>query len=137
MRTHLNKDLHVSHETIYKTLYIQTRGALKKELQHCLRSQRVMRRSKHATLKGKGLGKIVDPVHLSERPPEVADRVVLGHWEGDLIVGSGNSYIATLVERHSRYVMLVKVGSNKTAAVISALIAQSKRLPDELYKTLT
>ena len=137
MRTHLNKDLHVSHETIYKTLYIQTRGALKKELQQCLRSQRVMRRSKHATLKGKGLGKIVDAVHISERPPEVADRAVPGHWEGDLIAGSGNSYIATLVERHSRYVMLVKVASNKTAAVISALIAQSKKLPDELYKTLT
>ncbi|PKI02537.1 IS30 family transposase [Glaciecola sp. 33A] len=137
MRTYPNKDLHVSHETIYKTLYIQTRGALKKELQKCLRSQRVMRRSKHATLKGKGLGKIVDAVHISERPPEVADRAVPGQWEGDLIAGSGNSYIATLVERHSRYVMLVKVASNKTAAVISALINQSKKLPDELYKTLT
>jgi IS30 family transposase len=137
MRTYPNKDLHVSHETIYKTLYIQTRGALKKELQQCLRSQRVMRRSKHATLKGKGLGKIVDAVHISERPPEVADRAVPGHWEGDLIAGSGNSYIATLVERHSRYVMLVKVASNTTAAVISALINQSKKLPDELYKTLT
>ncbi len=137
MRTYSNKDLHVSHETIYKTLYVQTRGALKKELQQCLRSQRVMRRSKHATLKGKGLGKIVDAVHISERPPEVADRAVPGHWEGDLIVGSGNSYIATLVERHSRYVMLVKVGSNKTVAVIDALIKQSKKLPEELYKTLT
>ena len=137
MRTYSNKDLHVSHETIYKTLYVQTRGALKKELQQCLRSQRVMRRSKHATLKGKGLGKIVDAVHISERPPEVADRAVPGHWEGDLIAGSGNSYIATLVERHSRYVMLVKVGSNKTVAVIDALIKQSKKLPEELYKTLT
>jgi IS30 family transposase len=137
MRTYPNKDLHVSHETIYKTLYIQTRGALKKELQQCLRSQRVMRRSKHATLKGKGLGKIVDSVHISERPPEVADRAVPGHWEGDLIAGSGNSYIATLVERYSRYVLLVKVASNKTAAVIRALISQSKKLPNELYKTLT
>jgi IS30 family transposase len=137
MRTYSNKDLHVSHETIYKTLYVQTREALKKELQQCLRSQRVMRRSKHATLKGKGLGKIVDAVHISERPPEVADRAVPGHWEGDLIAGSGNSYIATLVERHSRYVMLVKVGSNKTVAVIDALIKQSKKLPEELYKTLT
>ncbi|WP_412970822.1 IS30 family transposase [Glaciecola sp. MF2-115] len=137
MRTYLNKDLHVSHETIYKTLYAQTRGALKKELQQCLRSQRVLRRSKHATLKGKGLGKIVDAVHISERPAEVKDRAVPGHWEGDLIAGSGNSYIATLVERHSRYVMLVKVGSNKTAAVIDALIKQSKKLPEELYKTLT
>jgi IS30 family transposase len=137
MRTYPNKDLHVSHETIYKTLYIQTRGALKKELQQCLRSQRVMRRSKHATLKGKGLGKIVDSVYISERPPEVADRAVPGHWEGDLIAGSGNSYIATLVERYSRYVLLVKVASNKTAAVIRALISQSKKLPNELYKTLT
>jgi len=137
MRTYPNKDLHVSHETIYKTLYIQTRGALKKELQQCLRSQRVMRRSKHATLKGKGLGQIVDPVHISERQAEVADRAVPGHWEGNLIAGSKNSYIATLVERHSRYVLLAKVSANKTVDVISALIEQSKKLPDELYKTLT
>jgi IS30 family transposase len=137
MHTYSDKDLHVSHETIYKTLYIQTRGALKKELSKHLRSQRVMRRSKHATLKGKGLGKIVDAVNISERPPEVEDRAVPGHWEGDLIAGSGNSYIATLVERHSRYVMLAKVSSNKTAAVIDALIKQSKKLPSELYKTLT
>lgn len=137
MHTYSDKDFHVSHETIYKTLYIQTRGALKKELLKHLRSQRVMRRSKHATLKGKGLGKIVDAVNISERPPEVEDRAVPGHWEGDLIAGSGNSYIATLVERHSRYVMLAKVSSNKTAAVIDALIKQSKKLPSELYKTLT
>jgi IS30 family transposase len=96
-----------------------------------------MRRSKHATLKGKGLGKIVDAVHISERTPEVADRAVPRHWEGDLIASSGNSYIATLVERHSRYIMLVKVASSKTAAVIDALIKQSKKLPEELYKTLT
>jgi IS30 family transposase len=137
MRTYSDKDLHVSHETIYKTLYVQARGALKKELQKHLRSQRVMRRSKHATLKGKGLGKIVDAVNISERPPEVEDRAVPGHWEGDLIAGSGNTYIATLVERHSRYVMLAKVSSNKTVAVIDALIKQSKKLPNELYKTLT
>ena len=96
-----------------------------------------MRRSKHATLKGKGLGRIVDAVHISKRPPEVNDRAVPGHWEGDLIAGSGNSYIATLVERHSRYVMLAKVCNNKTATVIKALISQSKKLPEELYKTLT
>jgi IS30 family transposase len=137
MRTYSDKDLHVSHETIYKTLYVQARGALKKELQKHLRSQRVMRRSKHATLKGKGLGKIVDAVNISERPPEVEDRAVPGHWEGDLIAGSGNTYIATLVERHSRYVMLAKVSSNKTVAVIDALIKQSKKLPNKLYKTLT
>ncbi len=137
MRTYSNKDFHVSHETIYKTLYVQARGALKKELQKCLRTQRVIRHSKHTTLKGKGLGKIVDAVHISERPQEVKDRAVPGHWEGDLIAGSGNSYIATLVERHSRYVMLVKVSSNKTVPVIDALIKQSKKLPAELYKTLT
>ena len=96
-----------------------------------------MRRSKHATLKGKGLGKIVDAVHISERTPEVADRAVPRHWEGDLIASSGNSYIATLVERHTRYIMLVKVASSKTAAVIDALIKQSEKLPEELYKTLT
>ena len=137
MRTYSNKDFHVSHETIYKTLYVQTRGALKKELQKYLRTQRVIRRSKHATFKGKGLGKIVDAVNISERPQEVKDRAVPGHWEGDLIAGSGNSYIATLVERHSRYVMLAKVSSNKTVVVIDALIKQSKKLPSELYKTLT
>ena len=137
MRTYSDKEFHVSHETIYKTLYVQTRGALKKELQKCLRSQRVIRRSKHATLKGKGLGKIVDAVRISERPPEVKDRAVPGHREGDLIAGSGNSYIATLVERHSRYVMLAKVSNNKTVTVINALIKQSKKLPEELYKTLT
>jgi IS30 family transposase len=137
IRTYSDKDLHVSHEIIFKTLYVQTLGALKKELQKYLRSQRVMRRSKHATLKCKGLGKILDAVNISERQPEVKDRVVPGHWEGDLIAGSGNSYIATLVERHSRYVMLAKVLSNKTIAIIDALIKQSKKLPDELYKTLT
>ena len=126
MHTYSDKDFHVSHETIYKTLYIQTRGALKKELLKHLRSQRVMRRSKHATLKGKGLGKIVDAVNISERPPEVEDRAVPAHWEGDLIAGSGNSYIATLVERHSQYVMLAKVSSNKTAAVIDALSSNPK-----------
>ena len=132
-----NEDLNVSHETIYKTLYIQTRGALKKELQKHLRTQRVVRKSKHATLKGKGLGKIVDAVPISERPSNVEDRAVPGHWEGDLIQGSGNSFIATLVERHSRYVMLVKVPNNKTKPVIEALIKQANKLPAELYKSLT
>lgn len=127
----------VSHETIYKTLYIQARGALKKELQACLRSQRVMRRSKHATLKGKGLGRIVDAIPISERPASVEDRAIPGHWEGDLIQGSHNSYILTLVERHSRYVMLAKIPDNKTTTVIPALIKQAKKLPTELYKTLT
>jgi len=128
---------HVSHETIYKTLYIQTRGALKKGLQKCLRSKRIMRHSKHATLKSKGLGKINDGISISERPSSVEDRMVPGHWEGDLIKGCNNTYIATLVERHSRYVMLVRVQDSKTKTVIEALIKNSKKLPSEMYKSLT
>ena len=131
------ENFYVSHETIYKTLYIQARGALKKELIQCLRSRRVKRRSKHSSLKDAGQGKIVDAVTISERPASVEDRAVPGHWEGDLIAGTHNSYIATLVERHSRYVMLVKVADRKTATVITALIKQSKKLPSELYKSLT
>ena len=133
----VGESFYVSHETIYKTLYIQARGALKKELVQCLRSQRVKRRSKHSSLKGKGLGKIVDAVSISERPASVEDRAIPGHWEGDLIAGSNNSYIATLVERHSRYVMLAKIADKKTVTVIAALIKQSKKLPSELYKSLT
>ena len=132
-----NEDYHVSHETIYKTLFIQSRGALKKELLQHLRTKRIMRRSKHASLKGQGLGKITNAVSISERPASVEDRAVPGHWEGDLIAGTNNSYIATLVERHTRYVMLAKIKSKDTESVISALIKQSKKLPDELYKSLT
>ncbi len=128
---------HVSHETIYKSLFIQARGVLKKELLACLRTQRVMRRSKHASLKGQGLGKIVDAVPISERPASVEDRAVPGHWEGDLITGSRNSYIATLVERQTRYVMLAKVENKTTETVIRALIKQARKLPSELYKSLT
>ena len=128
---------HVSHETIYKTLFIQARGVLKKELLACLRTQRIARRSKHASQKGKGLGKIVDAVPISERPATVEDRAVPGHWEGDLIEGSNRSFIATLVERQTRYVMLAKVENKTTDVVIQALIKQSGRLPDELYKSLT
>jgi IS30 family transposase len=127
----------VSHETIYKSLFIQARGALKKELQQYLRSQRVMRHSRHASLKGKGLGKIPNAVSISERPASVENRAVPGHWEGDLIQGTNNSFIATLVERHTRYVMLAKVDSKDTETVIAALIKQSKKLPSELYKSLT
>ena len=131
-----NEDFQVSHETIYKTLYIQMRGALKKELQKCLRSKRIMRYSRHATLKHKGLGKISDGVPIGERPDSVEDRVVPGHWEGDLIKGCNNTYIATLVERHSRYVMLVRVQDSKTKTVIEALIKNAKKLPSEMYKSL-
>ncbi len=127
----------VSHETIYRTLFIQSRGALKKELLQHLRTKRVMRRSKHSSLKGQGLGKIPNAVSISERPASVEDRAVPGHWEGDLIAGSSNTFIATLVERHTRYVMLAKIDNKNTQTVISALIKQSKKLPDELYKSLT
>jgi len=127
----------VSHETIYRSLYVQARGVLKKELQLYLRTHRAIRRSKHASLKQDGLGKIKNMVSIRERPASVEDRAVPGHWEGDLIGGSKNSYIATLVERHSRYVMLAKVKNKDTESVVSALIKQSKKLPGELYKSLT
>lgn len=132
-----DEGFNVSHETIYKTLFIQARGALKKELQQYLRTKRVMRRSRYSSLKGKGLGKIPNAVSISERPATVEDRAVPGHWEGDLIQGTNNSFIATLVERHSRYVMLAKVDCKNTETVIAALIKQSRKLPRELYKSLT
>jgi IS30 family transposase len=128
---------HVSHETIYQSLFIQARGALKKELTAHLRSQRTIRRSKHSKSKGVGQGEIKDIVSIRERPASVEDRAVPGHWEGDLIAGSKNTYIATLVERKTRYVMLAKVNGRDTATVIRALIKQSKKLPKELYKSLT
>lgn len=127
----------VSHETIYRSLYIQARGVLKKELLEHLRARRTIRRSRHASIKRSGLGHIKDAISISERPPSVEDRAVPGHWEGDLIGGSRNSYIATLVERHSRYVMLIKVANKDTESVVSALIRQSQKLPAELYQSLT
>ncbi len=127
----------VSHETIYRSLYIQARGVLKKELLAHLRAKRTVRRSKHASQKRKGNGQIKDAVSISERPASVEDRAVPGHWEGDLIGGSKNSYIATLVERHSRYVMLVKVANKDTESVVTALIKSAQKLPPELYKSLT
>ncbi|NQU56123.1 MAG: IS30 family transposase, partial [Rhodospirillales bacterium] len=122
---------------IYRSLFVQARGVLKKELMQYLRSKRTIRRSRHASLKRDGLGQIKDAISIRERPASVEDRAVPGHWEGDLIGGSKNSYIATLVERHSRYVMLAKVPNKDTQSVVSALIKQSKRLPRELYKSLT
>jgi IS30 family transposase len=127
----------VSHETIYRSLYIQARGVLKKELLAHLRARRTVRRSKHASQKRKGNGQIKDAVSISERPASIEDRAVPGHWEGDLIGGSKNSYVATLVERHSRYVMLVKVANKDTESVVTALIKSAQKLPRELYKSLT
>jgi len=128
---------HVSHETIYRSLYVQARGVLKKELLQHLRTKRTIRRSKTASLKDDGLGKITNTVSISERPASAEDRAVPGHWEGDLIAGSNGSHIATLVERHTRYVMLVKVEKKDTETVINALIKQAHKLPRELYKSLT
>ena len=127
----------VSHETIYRSLFIQARGALKKELLQHLRRTRVMRRSRHHTQKTGTHGRIVDAVSISERPATTEDRALPGHWEGDLLFGSRDSQIATLVERHTRYVMLVKVAGKDTETVINALIKNARKLPQELYKSLT
>jgi IS30 family transposase len=127
----------VSHETIYRSLFIQARGALKKELLQHLRKTRAMRRSRHHTQKTKDHGRITGTVSIRERPAAVEDRAVPGHWEGDLIMGSNNSQIATLVERHTRYVMLVRVRGKDTKTVINALIKHAHKLPRELYKSLT
>ncbi len=127
----------VSHETIYRSLFIQARGALKKELLQHLRRTRAMRRSHHYTQKSDDHGRIIDAVSIRERPASVEDRAVPGHWEGDLLCGSHNSQIATLTERHTRYVMLAKVDGKDTETVINALIKQAHKLPRELYKSLT
>lgn len=127
----------VSHETIYRSLYIQSRGALKKELLEYLRRTRAMRRSKHHTQKTSDHGRISDAVSISERPAAVEDRAVPGHWEGDLLFGGTKNQIATLVERQTRYVMLVKVGSKDTETVVNALIKNARKLPRELYQSLT
>jgi len=128
---------HVSHETIYRSLFIQARGVLKQELLACLRSQRTVRRSRHSLLKGRHLGNIPDAVSIRERPASVEDRAVPGHWEGDLIVGTRGSHIATLVERHSRYVMLAKIDSKDSATVVKALTRQARTLPAQLCLSLT
>ena len=127
----------VSHETIYRSLFIQARGALKKELLQHLRRTRGMRRSRHHTQKTENHGQIVGAVSISERPASAQDRAVPGHWEGDLMFGAHNSQIATLVERQTRYVMLAKVASKDTETVVDALIKNARKLPHELYKSLT
>lgn len=127
----------VSHETIYRTLFIQSRGALKKELLEHLRRTRAMRRSRHHTQKTADHGRISDTISIRERPAAVEDRAVPGHWEGDLLCGSGNSQIATLVERSTRYVMLVKVDRKDTRTVVDALIEHARQLPNQLYQSLT
>ena len=129
--------MRISHETIYRSLFIQARGVLKKELVSHLRSRRMMRRSKHATTDGQPRGRIIDGISIHERPADVEDRAIPGHWEGDLITGSNNTHIATLVERHSRFTMLVKVAGKDTNSVVTALSQQVRKLPAELRKSLT
>src|SRR5271154_4100750 len=132
-----DEGMHVSHETIYRSLFIQARGALKKELMDHLRSKRRMRRSRHASVHGHSQGRIVDAISIRERPAEVEDRAIPGHWEGDLLRGARNSHVATLVERHSRFVMLVQVPSKDTATVVAALSQQVRQLPVTLRRSLT
>lgn len=132
-----DETLHVSQETIYKSMFVQTRGVLKKELQKHLRSQRAFRHSRHSSRRGKRRGQIVDGVSIAERPAEVEDRAVPGHWEGDLLAGFASSYVATLVERQSRFTMLVKVNGKDTRTVVTALTKQVRKLPAQLRQSLT
>src|ERR1700758_4597083 len=128
--------MQVSHETIYRSLFLQTRGVLKKPLMAHLRTARQMRQAKGGTTKS-GLGQIVDTVSIRERPAEAKDRAVPGHWEGDLLTGTNNSHIATLVERHTRFVMLLKIPSRDTATVVGALTKHVRKLPQQLRRSLT
>ena len=132
-----DKSLRVSHETIYRSLFLQARGALKQELVRHLRSQRRIRRSRHSSIHGHSQGKIVDAISIRERPAEVEDRAIPGHWEGDLLRGTRNSHVATLVERHSRFCMLVKVPGKDTATVVAALSQHVRKLPATLRRSLT
>jgi IS30 family transposase len=127
----------VSHETIYRSLFVQARGVLKKELIEHLRSHHPIRRSRHATAKADLRGRIPDTVSIRERPAEAEDRAVPGHWEGDLLCGSANSYLVTLVERQTRYLMIAKIANRDTHSVVTALIKQAKQLPEQLYRSLT
>jgi len=129
--------MRVSHETIYRSLFIQARGVLKKELIQQLRFQRRIRRSRHARDSGHHKGQIVDAISIRERPAEIEDRAVPGHWEGDLLGGAKNSHIVTLVERHSRFVILIKVSGKDTATVIAALGEHIRKLPAALRRSLT
>jgi IS30 family transposase len=131
-----NPEMWVSHETIYRSLFVQARGALKKELIGHLRSKRGLRRPRHVT-DGRVGARIADAVSIRQRPAEIEDRAIPGHWEGDLVEGSRGTYIATLVERRSRFVILVKIPDKRTDAVVDALIRAVRRLPTALRKSLT
>jgi IS30 family transposase len=132
-----DESMRVSHETIYRSLFIQARGVLKQELIQHLRSKRRIRRSQHSRVGGQSRGQIVDAISIRERPAEIEDRAIPGHWEGDLLGGTKNSHIATLVERHSRFTALVKVSSKDTAAVVAALSRHVRKLPASLRRSLT
>ena len=132
-----NPELWLSHETIYRSLFVQARGALKRELIGHLRSKRRIRRSRHATFRGEGRGEIIDAVSIRQRPAEIEDRAVPGHWEGDLVEGSRGSYFATLVERQSRFVILVKLADKRTETVVPALSKAIRTLPVALRRSLT
>lgn len=132
-----DQSMRVSHETIYRTLFIQARGALKKALLAHLRSRRKLRRARHASHAEEGRGQIVDALSIRERPAEVEDRAVPGHWEGDLLLGAQHTQIATLVERRSRFVMLLKLPAKDTTTVVKALTRQVQKLPNELCRSLT
>jgi IS30 family transposase len=135
-REHENQpQMQVSHETIYRSLFVQAKSTLKKELLAHLRSKRQVRRT--MVLKDYKQGQILGAVSIRERPASVEDRAVPGHWEGDLIIGARNSQIATLVERHSRYVMLAKLGGKDSQTVVDALIERVTKLPNDLMRTLT
>jgi IS30 family transposase len=139
LKVHFADDgnMQVSHETIYRSLFIQARGVLKRELISHLRSGRVMRRAKNASTAGQARGQIIDAISIRERPAEIEDRAIPGHWEGDLITGSKSTHIATLVERCSRFTMLVKVNGKDTASVVAALTRQVRKLPAQLRRSLT
>ncbi len=132
-----DEGMQVSHETIYRSLFVQTRGVLKKELMVHLRTARQMRQAKGGTTKSRPLGQLVDTVSIRERPAEAEDRAVPGHWEGDLLSGANNTHMVTLVERHSRFAMLIKVPSKDTATVVGALSKHVRKLPAELRRSLT
>jgi IS30 family transposase len=132
-----NQELHISHETIYQTLFVQARGALKKALQQYLRSGRVMRHARTATRKGQTRYQIVDAISIRERPPEIADRSVPGHWEGDLLCGAGNTHIATLVERQSRFTLLIKIPTKDAPTVAKVISREIRKLPAALRRSVT
>ena len=129
--------MQISHETIYRSLYLKTRGVLQRELIACLRSRRTMRRGKRSSTEGQRRGQIIDAVSIRDRPSEIETRATAGHWEGDLIAGARNAHVATLVERYSRYLLLVHINAKDTASVVGTLIQKVNQLPQGLLLSLT